>query len=742
MSRDLNRRDFLALLSAGTAGAGAGFWFGEALKHPVEQLIPALVPPEDLVPGIATWYASACTQCPAGCGILVKNREGRAKKIEGNPGHPVNQGGLCALGQAGLNLLYHPDRLLAPRRRSGARGAGQFQAAGWDEALAAIAQALAELRTQGRGASLSLISAPQTGHLDTLIHEVLAAFDSTRYGQHEAWGAGIAPLVQRKALGLQHAPRHDLAQARLVLSFGADFLASGDTPVHAARAYGQMRRGRPGQRGRLVQIEPRMSLTGANADLWLPVRPGSEGLVALGLGRALVAGGHYAGADGERWAQVLEPYTPALVARESGLTAGHVEALAAELAAGPALALAGGATTRYSNGLGNALAVEALNQLCGSLDRPGGVLGNPPPLLPAEAPVMDLTAWQTLIADARAGRVATLLFLDCNPLHELPPALGLREALDAVPLVVSLASLPDETSRFADWVLPLPSYLESWGDAAPRPGVGLRAAALAQPVVAPREGPRPAGDILLELARRAGTPLASPDYLAYLKNGWRSLHARRSDANAPADFDAFWNAALNAGVWGDGQAGTESPRWQPEAQDALDYRPARFAGGEADYPLVFQPYPSPNLHGASAAALPWLQELPDPLTGLAWGSWLEINPRTAAALGLAMGDIVLVESPAGRVEAPVLPYPAIHPALVAMPLGQGHEAFGRYAAGRGVNAAALVAPSTVEGTGALAWAATRVRLVKTGRRVKLKPRGKHDQALGRELFGSIPIKEL
>ena len=123
----IDRRDFIKLVGAGSAGAGAGFMLAQSIKHPIEYLIPYPVPPEDFSPGIATWYNSVCNMCSAGCGITVRTREGRAKKIEGNPSHPVNQGRLCALGQAGLQVLYNPDRLTAPMAQTGGRGSGSFE---------------------------------------------------------------------------------------------------------------------------------------------------------------------------------------------------------------------------------------------------------------------------------------------------------------------------------------------------------------------------------------------------------------------------------------------------------------------------------------------------------------------------------------------------------------------------------------------------------------------------------------
>ena len=139
---NLNRRDFFKLTGAGSVGVGAGFLLGESMKSPVELLIPYLIPPEEIVPGVATWYNTVCSQCGAGCGVMVRVMEGRAKKIEGNPNHPVNQGKLCALGQAGLQVLYNPDRLKTPLKQTGERGSGAFQEITWDEALGMLANRL------------------------------------------------------------------------------------------------------------------------------------------------------------------------------------------------------------------------------------------------------------------------------------------------------------------------------------------------------------------------------------------------------------------------------------------------------------------------------------------------------------------------------------------------------------------------------------------------------------------------
>ncbi|MEE8233370.1 MAG: molybdopterin-dependent oxidoreductase, partial [Gammaproteobacteria bacterium] len=162
----INRRDFLKYIGAGGVGAGAGFLYGKSTQKTVELLIPQVLAPEEYSPGIATWYNTICRQCGAGCGISVRIREGRAKKIEGNPLHPVNQGRLCAMGQAGLNALYNPDRIRTPLKRNGDRGSNNFTAISWDEALTTLGVRLGNLKIQHESDSVYLLTNGVRGHLD------------------------------------------------------------------------------------------------------------------------------------------------------------------------------------------------------------------------------------------------------------------------------------------------------------------------------------------------------------------------------------------------------------------------------------------------------------------------------------------------------------------------------------------------------------------------------------------------
>lgn len=741
----IDRRTFLTLLAAGGAGTGAGFWFNQVMRPPVEYLIPEVLAPEDVSPGIPTFYNTVCTLCSAGCGITVKTREGRAKKIEGNPGHPVNQGGLCALGQAGLNWLYHPDRIRSPLKRTGARGAGEFVPVSWQEALSAIGKEFNALQASGKAEQLFVCSRPLHGHLDALFEEYMQRVGSPHFFYHEFANAAVQQQAQQQCFQSAQPLFADFARCQLIVSFGADFLHAGHSPVMQAKQFGEFRRKDP--RGQLIQLEARMSATGASADQWLAITPGSEGAVALYLSHRLVFDEIYQGADKKLWQEQLAEFTADQVSAISGLSVASLQQLAKTfIAHRPAVALLGDGPAHLSNGLDAAIAIQALNHLSGSTRGEAAVLyANPQPLIAHPQRDRGLEQWRDILAASRANACAALVLHECNPLFDLPPALGIDKLLTDTPLVVAFSSLIDESNAYADWILPVPSYLERWDDASPEQGVGFAIGSIAQPVVAPLYDTRSCGDILLSLAHAQGAPLPHSTYREYLMQRWQQLHATHAQQLSDLDFNTFWQATLTSGVWGSGQQG-EAVSWQDSATSRLTYSPASFAGAESEFPQLMQLYPQANLHHSLAAALPWLQELPDPMTGVVYESWLEINPNTAASRGWRQGDVVRVESPHGVIEAPLLFYPGIHPDMLAMAIGRGHQQLGRYAKNRGSNPLTLTGLEAVQGTNALAWSHCRVRLTATGKRIDIPRVGEHERSLGRNLFGAssatIPIKEL
>ncbi|MGB7096659.1 MAG: molybdopterin-dependent oxidoreductase, partial [Anaerolineales bacterium] len=283
MTKKISRRDFLKI--AGGAGVLTG------VSPSIRQLVlePYVQPPEEILPGQAAWYASTCRQCPAGCGIIVRVINGRAKKIEGNPLHPLNQGKLCSRGQAGLQVLYNPDRLKNAVLQTGGRGSLKFEPLYWPEALDILADKLETLSNPNRVAFLGGLMPSHLYMLSTRLLDALGAPPPITFDLHSALeGRGSTIQLSESLFGAPELPYYDLANAEVIFSFGANFLETWMSPVSQSHAYGTMRQGQFGGRGFLVQFEPRLSATAASADEWIPLKPGVEGFVALAIGRIIV----------------------------------------------------------------------------------------------------------------------------------------------------------------------------------------------------------------------------------------------------------------------------------------------------------------------------------------------------------------------------------------------------------------------------------------------------------------------
>jgi len=684
--------------------------------------------------------------------------DGRAKKVEGNPLHPVSKGKLCARGQASLQALYNPDRIKAPMKRTGPRGSiSSFKEISWDEAIKNLADNLKALSDKGRSDEIYLLTNTLRGHLDKLIDTFMTTLGSPNYTQYELFDYRNLRLANKAAFGIDAIPHYDIANASYILSFGADFTSTWLSPVNFGRAYGEMRQG-GGERGRLVQIEPRMSLTGANADEWVPLRPGTEGIFALSVAYAIVDSGLYRGGDSARWKAALAPFDSARTASVTDVDSARTYLLAKAFAKAPrSLALGGGGLAGYENGVDSIMAVNILNYLAGSLGRKGGLIPNPDELFfAAGRQDMNFEKGITGLAkDAAAMRVKALVLHNANPVFTTSPKLGLEAALKNIPFICSMTSFMDETSAMADLILPLHTSFEDWGDDFTNPGVGGPVATLMQPVVSPVYKTKGSGDIFIALGKAMGGKLAAdldwPDYHEYLMASWRDIHKNnKTVSRGSLGFDNFWNKLLQKGGWWmDGEAkGLKSLSLTPQkVKTALNSRPAKFAGDKGTYPLYLLLYPQAGHLDGRGANLPWLQELPDPISTVVWGSWVEINPVTAKKIGVKEGDQVKVRSPYGEVKAFVYPYPGIRPDTVAMPIGQGHKLYGRYAEGRGVNPIEIIPAVADKGSGAMALNCTRVNIKRfdgLGRMVKIEASAsEHGQSTehGRPIVQTITSRE-
>jgi anaerobic selenocysteine-containing dehydrogenase len=717
MTQSLSRRRFIQLGGlAGTAIAVSGCTIN--LQQP-ERLEPYVAPPEEALPGENIWYASTCRQCAAGCGIIVRVSNGRPRKIEGNPQHPLNRGKLCARGQAGLQLLYHPDRLRNAVKQA-RRGSRQFQPLYWE---AALAQAAERVKAARPGAvafygnlipdSLAAIIGPFFRALNApapVFYDVQATFDGRRaLAQATGQLLGVEPAL----------PVFDIARADVVFSFGANFAETWLSPVAYGRAFAALRGGPLGKRGYLVQFEPRLSATAAVADKWMPIAPGTEAAVALALGKLLVLEGVGAAKDSP-FAALFRSADVKGAAAASGIPEETLRELALLLArfARP-LIIPGGALAGHTNAGAAITAVLALNALLGQIGGQAGAIA----LTPAAADPAFAAATPSSFADVRAliekmkAGALDVLFVHGNPLYDLPVAAGFAEGLARVPFVVSCSSLVDETAVQADLILPDHTYLESWGYQVVAPAADRPVLSGQQPVVAALYDTRATSDVFLDLALRLGgavkQALPWPNTVEFMKALTGKLQGK--DAAYPVKTpEQAWAGWRQMGGWWPTAEERAAPK-PPSAPRTLDAPRPQFAGEGGGYPFLLYPYGSVALGDGRGASQPWLQETPDPMTTASWDTWVEINPITAKALGVERDDVVKVASASGEVEAIVYIYPGIRPDVVAVPLGQGHSSFGRYANDKGANVLALLAPQTSE-RGDLAWAATRVKIVPTGRR--------------------------
>jgi anaerobic selenocysteine-containing dehydrogenase len=729
MSEKFSRRDFLKLASMGAATTAVLTGCGPASRY--IQREPYSRMPEYTYNGLSTYYATTCRECAAGCGLIVRTMQGRAIKVEGNPNHPVNRGKTCARAQTSLQGLYNPDRVQGPVRheRGEALYSANFQAVesnmAWDEAFQVIADAF------GNPGGVAFLMGTAPDHLFDLVTDLANAigtpapmrFDASNLFETRATLSQAAENM----FGQAGMPHFDIGNSDLVLSFGANFLETWLSPVAYNLAFAQMRRGNPKRRGHFIQFEPRLSMTGSKADEWIPVMPGSEGQVALAIGRLV------AEARGGALPRAFEAVDLEAVTEASGVSLETLERVAQAVAEAAApLILPGNQALAHSNGLSTAEAILALNASVDNFGKQGGLFLSP--LSPGQVDYSRPASAQEmidLIARMNSGEISTLFVHGANPVFELPRSMGFEAALANVATVISFATYPDETAVAADYVFPDRHGLESWGY---QHAFGSMQSVLsgAQPVVAPfLVGSQATADVLIAAAGLAGQSLPYADEVAYIQGKLSTLVSQADGSFAAPEINSFSAFFQQHGGWWKTTADGDAPVAESTLGRELTLSPAQ-AAGEGEF--FFVPFVSPTL-GEYGANKPWLQELSDPTTTVMWNTWVEINPETAHELGVTNDDVVKIISEAGEVEAPVYLYPAIRPDTIAMPFGQGHTAYGRYAQGRGANPAILLGLHFNE-AGDLAYQGMKVRVEPTGRQQplsRLESRiGVYGEGLGEE----------
>ncbi len=641
----VSRRTFLEVIGYSTAALALS-----GCRAPQQKIIPYLKQPVEFTPGVASWFASVCGGCSAACGVLVKVRDGRPIKLEGNPDHPLSSGGLCALAHGMVFGLYDPERLRQPLIGS--------QPAIWEQIDQEITRKLAAIKQSG--GKVRVLTGPITGptSLET-IQKFLAQFSDAKHITYQPVSHDAIRQAHLRSHGLAAIPQYRFDKARLVISFGADFLGTWIAPVQFTRGYAKARSLQNGEREMLrhVQFESRMSLTGSNADTRVRVSPAEKTQALLYLAKLVTTAN---GAFALPVAQQLATFEPV---RLNQKTRDAVERVAKDLMKrqGDALIVSGSddADVQYL--------VNFINSAAGSY-------GNTVDLAASSANNhsndQDMVE---LVRQMNAGEIAALIVSGVNPAYDYFDSQSFIHGMQKVPLKISLNSALDETSALADYVCPQSHFLEAWDDVEP-----VRSTfSVNQPTIAPLFQTRAYQESLLRWRGESRT------FYDVLRQSWRDkLFPQQKQYT---NFDEFWDQTLQKGVFTPDSARIDTPAFK---SDRLKEAIARLisVSGETPDGLGLVLYQKVSIRDGQYANNPWLQELPDPITKITWDNYASVSPRYAETAGLEEGRVARISRGPTSIELPVHIQPGQHDDVVAIALGYGRTRAGKAGNNVGANA--------------------------------------------------------
>lgn len=716
------RREFLKLMGASIAMASAG-----CVRRPVQKIVPYNTQPEEVTLGIPNFYTSSYFDGTEGLGVLIKTREGRPIKIESNPKHGFNMGGLSARSQASLLSLYDPERLQGPKHNLFNEKKTNKESVGakWAD----IDKKVVEQLNKGEVYILTgNLASPST---KSIIKEFSQGFGA-KHVVYEALSQNEIIEGQKACYGEASVPQYRFDKAKMIVSIDADFLGSWMTPTAFTRQFAMGRKDIQNM-SRLVAFDSSYSLTGANADIRIKIKPSLQLVAAMGLLHELVVKkGVSSYASNESLKSKLSSYASA--AADLGIEPALLSAIADDLWKNKekALVVAGGLAAQTENALALQVAVNLLNSI---LESDGNtVIGGASTCLAASDEGV-----LALIKDLNAGKVGTLIIHGVNPAYTLPDSLGFSTALKKAKMIIYTGDRIDETGRFADYILPDHHALENWGDAEFTAGVYT----VSQPAIRPMYDTRAFQTSLMTWAFMANKgPQRLRDYEAYydyLRVFWKEDVMPKVEPGK--NFEEFWQSVLQSGSVGQ-QKSKGARSFHSDALSALKTKPS---GNDLELVL----YSTVQLGDGRLANIGWLHELPDPVTKIVWDNYAMISLGTAKKLGLLGSDeksmmdyqrkVPVVEVVVGsrKVKLPAHIQPGLHDGVVAIAVGYGRTDAGKVGNGIGYNAYDLA-----EAKGdALVFSGAKVTLNKTSERYPIACTQGHHAMEGRQLVVEATLAE-
>lgn len=784
---EISRRDLLKLLGVATLGASVGGLGANAIFSVPHKLFERI----NTGPHIETWKNSICGMCSGGCGIKVRLIDGIPVKIQGNVLYPINRGAICPAAEAGIEELFNPDRIRTPLKRAGKRGENKWQTISWNEAIDTLAQRLSDLRNQGKPEQLAFITRDTNDLSINLARRFISAFGSPNFICISEAKQSSLPIYMTQ--GLDVAPAYDFTHSDYVLNFGANLLDDNTTPVHFNQLYADIRNRKSEFETQIIHIDSYLSRTAANSNKWIPIIPGTMAALALGIAYVIINDGTYnkdfvnnqsfgfsdwkdsSGVEHQGFKSfVLKNNYPENISKITGVPAGEIVDLARKFASAKSpFAIIGGQVTNATNSLYTAWTIYCLNALKGNIGKSGGIVF-PYKVKEASVPeiVLDSTALDGLkkpkigsagqlssqftvdsvdrilpaVLDKQPYPLDTIIFHRVNPLFESTRQKSFKTALEQAPFIVSCNSIMDETTLYADLVLPDHIFLEKWDVSTSIPSIEFPHFGVQQPVVEPLYDTRSVGDLFLELSKKIGGDIAQSlpwdnsknyfqiyakeifnsgkgtvaseivavSWLEYLKKrGWQAFDY--------TTFEEFWDVLVEKGGWWDPnyldsqmkniyanesgkfefyshtlekfvkeyvQKNTTSQFKLTEKGDLIllpHYEPPRYGSKESEFPYHFLTYKLIINSEGRNTHLPLIQELSGLHSRIYSNSWIEINPETAHKLSIIENEEVYIVSPKGRLRAKTKILPTVMPENIMMPFGFGHQAFGQDKKVLGVN---------------------------------------------------------
>lgn len=727
----VSRRDFLTIMGASMAMASFA-----CARRPVNKIIPYVVQPQELTPGVPLFYASTYREGMNSYGIVVKTREGRPIKLEGNELDPASSGSLSARAQASLLKLYDPERLKSPMKGTKAGGKSSTS---WSDVDALIVAALKASK------KVRIVSLPQSGESTRRLMKEFMSSSQSDMKWIEVDPIGMNDLIdgQNESYGTSVVPSYSFDQADVVVSFGADFLGTwGDTLGNASK-WSKKRKLNKASDGlsKLFVFESNMSITGASSDERFSVVPGTEVAAAFAVAHELIVvqkKGKFAGNSEVQ--EMLAGKMEEWLSKAGALDVAKVKKVAEALAEAKGKSLVVGS--------GSVALQAVVNLINSNLENEGKTVDGTANAVQFSSTIKSLVSLQS---EMQSGQVDLLVIQGVNPVYFMPTGNAFAEAMKKVKTVVSIADRVDETAQHADIVLAESHFLESWGDAHPKPSVHT----LQQPAISPIHDTRSFEEIVIGLVR-AGAPASGllaqtasnpkGNFYDFVKENWKQNMF--SQFGKGQTFVDFWETSLQKGVL---EAKLGSPRERSFnvrslklAKDAVSALKPMSLGKTKKGPaiegtgVILGLYSSVAMGDGSNANNAWLMEMPDPISTVTWDNYLNIGPQYAKELGIEQNDVVSVKGDGFNFEVPVMIQPGIAKGAATVALGYGRTSVGKVGNNVGVNA--FKAAKLDANTG---WqlSGMSVSITKTGKKYELAVTQGHFRTEGRPILNDITLSQ-